>query len=169
MDPLLTGLLVGQTLHTTRAEIYRALIESTAFGARTIIERLRDYGVSIERVVCCGGIAEKNDVFMQIYADVIGQPMLVAGSRQTPALGAALSAAVTAGARAGGFDDWRGAQQAMTALGPKRYTPDPEAHAVYSELYALYRELHDGFGGVSTVGADYGTLMKRLLLIKART
>jgi L-ribulokinase len=169
VDPLLTGLLIGQTLHTTRAEIYRALIESTAFGARTIVERLRDYGVSIERVVCCGGIAEKNDVFMQIYADVLGQPMLVAGSKQTPALGAALSAAVTAGAGAGGFDDWREAQQAMTTLGPKRYTPDPEAHAVYSELYALYRELHDGFGGVSNAGADYGTLMKRLLLIKART
>jgi L-ribulokinase len=169
VDPLLTGLLVGQTLHTTRAEIYRALIESTAFGARTIIERLRDYGVSIERVVCCGGIAEKNDLFMQIYADVIGQPMLVAGSKHTPALGAALSAAVTAGASAGGFDGWREAQQAMTTLGPKRHIPDPEAHAVYSELYALYRELHDGFGGVSSVGAEYGTLMKRLLLIKART
>ena len=169
VDPLLTGLLVGQTLHTSRAEIYRALIESTAFGARTIIERLRDYGVSIERVVCCGGIAEKNDVFMQIYANVIGQPMLVAGSKHAPALGAALSAAVTAGASAGGFDDWREAQKAMTRLGAKRYMPDPEAHAVYNELYALYRELHDGFGGVANVGADYGTLMKRLLLIKART
>src|SRR5262249_59988541 len=94
VDPRLTGLLVGQTLHTTRAEIYRALIEATAFGARAIIERLREYGVPIERVVCCGGIAEKNDLFMQIYADVIGQPMLIAGSPQTPALGAALSAAV---------------------------------------------------------------------------
>ena len=70
VDPRLTGLLLGQTLHTTRAEIYRALIEATAFGARTIIERMREYGVPIERVVCCGGIAEKNDLFMQIYADV---------------------------------------------------------------------------------------------------
>src|SRR4030095_8789488 len=98
VDPLLTGVRIGQTLHTTRAEIYRALIESTAFGARTIVERLRDYGVSIERVVCCGGIADKNDVFMQIYADVLGPPMLGAGSRQTPGLGAALSRAVSAGA-----------------------------------------------------------------------
>ena len=88
VDPRLTGLLLGQTLHTTRAEIYRALIEATAFGARAIIERIREYGVPIERVVCCGGIAEKNDLFMQIYADVIGQPMLIAGSPQTPALGA---------------------------------------------------------------------------------
>ena len=98
VDPRLTGLLLGQTLHTTRAEIYRALIEATAFGARAIIERMREYGVPIDRVVCCGGIAEKNDLFMQIYADVIGQPMLIAGSPQTPALGAAVSAAVTAGA-----------------------------------------------------------------------
>ena len=70
VDTRLTGLIVGQTLHTTRAEIYRALIEATAFGARAIVERMREYGVPIDRVVCCGGIAEKNDLFMQIYADV---------------------------------------------------------------------------------------------------
>ena len=104
VDTRLTGLILGQTLHTTRAEIYRALIEATAYGARAIIERMREYGVAIDRVVCCGGIAEKNDLFMQIYADVIGQPMLIAGSPQTPALGAAVSAAVTAGAAAGGYD-----------------------------------------------------------------
>ena len=106
VDARLTGLIVGQTLHTTRAEIYRALIEATAFGARAIIDRIREYGVAIDRVVCCGGIAEKNDLFMQIYADVLGQPMLIAGSAQTPALGAAISAAVTAGSAAGGYDDW---------------------------------------------------------------
>ena len=111
VDPRLTGLILGQTLHTSRAEIYRALIEATAFGARAIVERIREYGVAIERVVCCGGIAEKNDLFMQIYADVIGQPMLIAGSPQTPALGAAISAAVTAGAAAGGYDDWTEAQR----------------------------------------------------------
>jgi L-ribulokinase len=169
VDARLTGLLLGQTLHTTRAEVYRALIEATAFGARTIVERLREYGVPIERVVCCGGIAEKNDVFMQIYADVIGQPMFVAGSKQTPALGAALSAAVTAGAAAGGFDDWHEAQRAMTTLGKKRFVPNPEAQAVYNELYALYRELHDSFGGVPGARQDFGTLMKRLLAIKGRT
>ena len=129
VDTRLTGLLVGQTLHTTRAEIYRALIEATAFGARTIIERIRDYGVPIDRVVCCGGIAEKNDVFMQIYADVIGQPMLIAGSPQTPALGAAISAAVTAGTASGGYDSWTDAQSRMTTLKEKRFTPDPQAHA----------------------------------------
>ncbi len=81
------------------------MIEGTAFGARTIIDRIRDHAVPIERVVCCGGIAEKNDMFMQIYADVIGQPMLIAGSSQAPALGAALSAAVTGAA--GGYASGR--------------------------------------------------------------
>ncbi|MEX1129042.1 MAG: ribulokinase [Vicinamibacterales bacterium] len=165
-DPRLTGLILGQTLHTTRAEIYRALIEATAFGARTIIERLREHGVPIERVVCCGGIAEKNDLFMQIYADVIGQPMLIAGSPQTPALGAAISAAVTAGAAAGGYDDWTAAQDRMTTVRQRRFVPDPRARTVYDDLHVLYRELHDTFGGVPGARADLGTLMKRLLAIK---
>ena len=167
VDPRLTGLIVGQTLQTTKADIYRALIEATAFGARTIIERIREYGVPVERVVCCGGIAEKNDLFMQIYADVIGQPMLIAGSPQTPALGAAISAAVTAGSAAGGYDDWTQAQDRMTSLKEQRFTPDPEAHRVYDELYGLYRELHDTFGGAGNE-AQLGTLMKRLLALKDR-
>jgi L-ribulokinase len=168
VDPRLTGLLLGQTLHTMPDEVYRALIEATAFGARTIIERLREHGVPIERVVCCGGIAEKNDLFMQIYADVIGQPMLIAGSPQTPALGAAISAAVTAGAAAGGHEDWTAAQDRMTTVRDRRFVPDSGARAVYDELYALYHELHDTFGGVPGARADLGTLMKRLLAIKER-
>jgi L-ribulokinase len=160
VDPKLTGLIVGMTLHTTLGEIYRALIEATAFGARAIIDRIREYGVPIDRVVCCGGIAEKNDVFMQIYADVLGQPMLIAGSPQAPALGAAISAAVTAGH----FDSWTRAQQAMTSLKEKRFTPDPSAHAVYNQLYAIYRELHDEFGNVANV--NLGSVMKRLLEIR---
>ncbi len=98
VDQLLTGLILGQTLHTTRAEIYRALIEATAFGARAIIERIEEYGVPIDRVVCAGGIAEKNPLLMQIYADVTGCTMHVAGSSQACALGSAISAAVLAGA-----------------------------------------------------------------------
>lgn len=168
VDPRLTGLLLGQTLHTTRAEIYRALIEATAFGARAIIERIREHGVPIDRVVCCGGIAEKNDLFMQIYADVIGQPMLIAGSPQTPALGAAISAAVTAGSAAGGYDDWIVAQDRMTTLKEKRFSPEPGARRVYDELYGMYRELHDTFGGVAGGRADLATLMKRLLALKER-
>jgi L-ribulokinase len=168
VDPRLTGVILGQTLHTTRAEVYRALIEATAFGARAIIERIREYGVAIDRVVCCGGIAEKNDLFMQIYADVIGQPMLIAGSPQTPALGAAVSAAVTAGAGATGYATWREAQQRMTSLKDKRFTPDRAAHRVYNELYGMYRELHDAFGGVPGARADFGTIMKRLLALRQR-
>ena len=169
VDTRLTGLILGQTLHTTRAEIYRALIEATAFGARAIVERMREYGVPIERVVCCGGIAEKNDVFMQIYADVLGQPMLIAGSPQTPALGSAVSAAVTAGAAAGGYDSWTEAQDRMTTLKAKRFEPRPDAKVVYDRLYGIYRELHDAFGGVAGAKADLGSIMKRLLALKERT
>jgi L-ribulokinase len=169
VDPRLTGLILGQTLHTTRAEIYRALIEATAFGARAIVERIQEYGVAIDRVVCCGGIAEKNDLFMQIYADVIGAPMVVAASPQTPALGSAVAAAVTAGARAGGYDRFEEAQEAMTSIATRGFTPDPAASRVYDQLYAIYRELHDVFGGVRGARADLGSLMKRLLAIRERS
>jgi L-ribulokinase len=168
VDPRLTGLIVGQTLHTTAAEVYRALIEATAYGARAIVERLQANGVTIDRVVCCGGIAEKNDLFMQIYADVLGQPMLIAGSSQTPALGAAIAAAVAAGAAAGGFDDFAAAQRAMTSLADRRFLPNPDARRVYDELYGIYRELHDTFGGMPAARADFPSLMKRLLSIRER-
>jgi L-ribulokinase len=166
VDPRLSGLLVGQTLHTTRAEVYRALIEATAFGARAIIERMREYGVPVDRVVCCGGIAEKNDLFMQIYADVLGYPMVIAGSPQTPALGSAISAAVTAGAAAGGYATFEEAQRAMTRESPRQFQPDARARVVYDELYAMYRELHDTFGGVAGAAPALGTLMKRLLALR---
>ena len=168
VDPRLTGLIVGQTLHTTRAEIYRALIEATAFGARAIVDRLGERGVPIDRVICCGGIAEKNDLFMQIYADVLGQPMLLAGSEQTPALGSAVAAAVVAGAPSGGYDDFASAQRAMTSLAERKFLPRPEAHAVYDELYGIYRELHDAFGGMAGARGDFPTVMKRLLAIRER-
>jgi L-ribulokinase len=168
VDPRLSGLIVGQTLHTTRAEVYRALVEATAFGARAIVERVREYGVPVERVVCCGGIAEKNDVFMQIYADVLGQPMLIAGSAQTPALGSAIAAAVAAGAAKGGHATFEDAQGRMTSLKEKRFLPRPEAARVYDELYGMYRELHDAFGAVRGATPDLGTLMKRLLALRER-
>ena len=110
VDPLLGGLLIGQTLHTTQAEIYRTLIEATAFGARMILERIEEYGVPVSRVVCAGGIAEKNPMLMQVYADITGREMLVSGSSQTCALGSAVSAAVLAGASNGGYDDFETAQ-----------------------------------------------------------
>jgi L-ribulokinase len=161
VDPMLTGLLIGQTLHTTRAEIYRALIEATAFGARAIIERITEYGVPVRRVVCSGGIAEKNPLLMQIYADVTGCAMHVAGSSQACALGSAISAAVLAGAH----PDFPPAQRAMTSLRETQYIPIPENKAVYDALYALYRRLHDAFGGLNK-SADLSTVMKSLIRIR---
>lgn len=161
VDQRLTGLLLGQTLHTTQAEIYRALIEATAFGARMIIERIAAYGVPIERIVCAGGIAEKNAMLMQIYADVTGREMCVSGSSQACALGSAAGAAVLAGAH----PDFKSAQAAMTSLKDIVYKPDPAAHAVYNQLFALYSSLHDAFGGVDHQ-ADLGSVMKELLRIK---
>jgi L-ribulokinase len=161
VNPMLTGLILGQTLHTTQAEIYRALIEATAFGARAIIERLQEYGVPVTRVVCAGGIAEKNPMLMQIYADVTGCAMQVAGSSQACALGSAVSAAVLAGAH----KDFATAQAAMTSLKPVSYAPIPENQKTYDALYAIYRQLHDAFGGVNKA-ADLSGVMKELIRIK---
>ena len=161
VDQRLSGLLVGTTLHTTRAEIYRALIEATAFGARAIIERIREYGVPIERVVCAGGIAEKNPLLMQIYADVTGCTMLVAGSSQACALGSAISAAVLAGAH----PDFPAAQKAMTSLKKVAYKPHAARQKTYEQLYGLYRQVHDSFGGRNRT-ADLSGVMKDLLSLK---
>jgi L-ribulokinase len=160
VDPLLTGGIIGQTLYTTRAEIYRALIEATAFGARAIIERIREYGVPVKRVVCAGGIAEKNPLLMQIYADITGCTMQVAGSSQACALGSAISASVLAGAH----KDFKTAQKAMVKIKPKAYTPAAAAKKTYDRLFALYRELHDSLGGVNRK-ADLSRVMKDLLAI----
>ena len=163
VDQRLTGLLAGQTLYTTPAEIYRALIEATAFGALTIINRFEEYGVKIGQVVNCGGIAEKNPVVMQIYADVTGRPMKVSRSAQTCALGSAIAAAVVAGAH----KNYAAAQKAMTGLKPRIFKPDPKAHAVYKELYTLYRQIHDAFGTKEWNGNLHG-VMKRLIEIRSR-
>lgn len=163
VDQSLTGLLLGQTLYTTQAEIYRALIEATAFGARAIVDRIREYGVPVERIVCSGGIAEKNPLLMQIYADVTGCEMRVSRSSQACALGSAIGAAVIAGAH----PDFKSAQAAMTGLKEIRFRPIPENQAIYQKLYDLYRELHDAFGGVNKC-ANLGHLMKDLLTLKAQ-
>ncbi len=163
VDQRLTGLLLGQTLYTTPAEIYRALIEATAFGALTIINRFEEYGVKIRQVVNCGGIAEKNPLVMQIYADVTGRPMKVSRSAQTCALGAAVAAAVVAGAHR----DFAAAIRAMTGLKPRVFAPNPEAHAVYRELYSLYSALHDAFGKADWQGTLH-PVMKQLIDIRNR-
>src|SRR5215472_2018693 len=161
VDQELTGLLVGQTLYTTPAEIYRTLVEATAFGALTIINRFEEYGVKINQVINCGGIAEKNPVVMQIYADVTGRPMKISRSAQTCALGSAIAAAVVAGAH----KDFESAEKAMTGLKPRVFKPDAKAHAVYRELYALYKELHDAFGTHEWHGNLHG-IMKKLITLR---
>lgn len=163
VDQRLTGLLLGQTLYTTPPEIYRALIEATAFGALAIINRFEEYGVKIEQVINCGGIAEKNPLVMQIYADVTGRPMKVSRSAQTCALGAAIAGAVVAGAH----QDFASAERAMTGLKAKIYRPDSRAHGVYRELYALYKTLHDAFGTREWSGNLHG-VMKKLIEIRNR-
>jgi len=167
VDARLSGLLVGCTLHTTRAEIYRALIEATAFGARRILDRIEEYGVKVSEVVNCGGIAEKNPLFMQIYADVLGRPMRISGSAQTCALGSALMAAVAAGPAAGGYASAEEAQAVICTFKDKVYRPSPDRQAVYEELYGLYRELHDSFGLRRKKFDHYG-VMKSLLAISQR-
>ncbi len=162
VDPLLTGALLGQTLYTTQAEIYRALIEATAFGARAILERIKDYGVPVDRIVCAGGIAEKNPMLMQIYADITGCTMQVSGSSQACALGSAISAAVLAGAH----KDFPTAQKKMTRVKPKSYRPIAAHRKTYDRLYSLYRQVHDAFGGLNK-SADLSRVMKDLLEIKA--
>ena len=161
VDQRLTGALLGQTLYTTRAEIYRALIEATAFGARAIIERLQEHQVPIQRIICSGGIAEKNPFLMQIYADVTGCEMRISSSSQSCALGAAIAASVISGIH----PDFKSAQNAMTGLQKTSYQPNPDSQKIYQKLYQLYRQLHDSLGGQNT-SADLGNIMKDLLALK---
>jgi L-ribulokinase len=167
VDQRLTGLLLGQTLHTKPEEIYLALIEATAFGALTIINRFEEYGVHIKDVVNCGGIAERNAMLMQIYADVTGREMKISRSAQTCALGSAIAAAVVAGKAKGGYDNFAEAQKKICGVKDITYKPKAENVEVYQQLYKLYRQLHDAFG----INADAGRLanvMKDLLSIKER-
>ncbi len=151
VDVRLTGLLLGQTLHTKPHEIYRALIEATAFGALTIINRIEEYGVQVKEVINCGGLAVKNATLMQIYADILGRPMKISGSDQTCALGAAIFGAVSAGQEASGYADIGEAQKAMTRCRENVYTPDPQNQRTYAEIYQLYKQLHDAFGTTDLV------------------
>lgn len=163
VDPLLTGLLVGQTLHTTAPEIYRALVEATAFGALRIIERIEEYGVRVKEVINCGGIAEKSPFLMQIYADVLNRPMKISGSAQTCALGSAIFGAVVGGAYRSAGD----AQKRMTCVKAKVYKPKKADAKTYAEIYRLYCQLHDAFG-VANRQDTLGRVMKDLIAIRDR-
>jgi L-ribulokinase len=161
VDVDLTGLLLGATLATKAPEMYRALIEATAFGTRAIVEAFNRHGVPVNELVTCGGLPEKNKLLMQIYADVTGLELKVAASRQTPALGSAMFGAVAAGKAAGGYDSIFEAAQKMARLKRETFRPQPAAQKVYDQLYAEYLTLHDYFGR----GAN--DVMKRLKHIKA--
>lgn len=164
-DPDLTGLLVGQTLLTTDYEIYRALIEATAFGALRIIERLEEYGILIEKVINCGGIAEKNDLVMQIYADVLNRPMEIAQSAQTVALGAAIMGGYAALKGQEGFRRIEEVLARVCRVKETVFHPDKNASQTYRQLYGIYKKLHDAFG-VKTSREDLYPVMKELLAIK---
>ena len=163
VDVRLSGLLLGQTLHTEAHDIYRALIEATAFGALTIIKRIEEYGVRVTEIVNCGGLAAKNPLLMQIYADVTGRPMKVSRSAQTCALGAAIFGAVTAGE----FETVADAQAAVCGVRDTAYEPIPENQAAYAEMYELYRQVHDAFGTADWSG-EMANVMKELIAIRER-
>ncbi|MDG0814321.1 ribulokinase [Cohnella rhizosphaerae] len=160
VDTNLTGVVVGYTLLTKPEEMYRALLEATAFGTRTIIDAFHDNGVPVDEVYACGGLPQKNALLMQIYADVTNREIKVADSKQTPAVGAAMFGAVAAGAAKGGYDSVVDAAKAMARVRKETFKPIPENVAVYERLYAEYRTLHDYFGR----GAN--DVMKRLKALK---
>ncbi|MBH8608860.1 ribulokinase [Thermoactinomyces sp. CICC 10521] len=160
VDADLTGVIVGATLHTKPEEIYRALIEATAYGTRMIVETFREHGVPIHELYAAGGIAEKNRLMMQIYADVLNMEIRVSASAQTPALGAAMFGAVAAGKERGGYDSIVEAARKMAKVKDEYYKPLPEHAAVYEKLYQEYKKLYDYFG------RGENNVMKRLKQIK---
>jgi len=161
VDADLRGLLVGMTLATTAPEIYRALIEATAFGTRVIVEAFERGGVPVERIVACGGLPDRNRLLMQIYADVTNRELSIAASSQTPALGSAMFGAVAAGAERGGYDSIVDASRRMARLRPETFRPIAAHRDVYDRLYAEYLRLHDLFG---RGGDDVMRTLKRIQL-----
>ena len=162
VDVDLTGMILGMTLQTKPEDMYRALVEATAYGTRMIIENYREHGVSVEAFFASGGISQKNPMMMQIYADVLNMEIKIAGSAQGPALGSAIFGAVAAGKAAGGYNDVFTAARDMGKVKDTVYRPIAENAKMYDKLFAEYRVLHDYFGR----GAN--DVMKRLKAIKAQ-
>lgn len=160
VDTDLTGMILGMTLLSKPQEIYRTLLESTAFGTRKIVDAFHHNGVSVDALYACGGLPQKNRLLMQIYADVTNREIFVADSKQTPALGAAMFAAVAAGAAAGGYDTILDAAGKMARVKEETFKPIPEHVKVYDRLYQEYSKLHDYFG------RGENDVMKRLKRIK---
>ncbi|MEC8517928.1 MAG: ribulokinase [Verrucomicrobiota bacterium] len=163
-DPKLSGLIIGTTLQTTPAEIYRSLVEATAFGARIIIEQLKNYDVKIDRIINCGGIAEKSPLVMQIYADVLNYTMEISSNSQSCALGAAIAAAVVGNK----YDNFEEAIDCMTMVDEKKYIPNEGNKKIYDQLFLLYKQLHDAFGEDKN-GKKLNNVMKDLIKIRNQT
>jgi L-ribulokinase len=161
VDVDLTGLLLGATLATKAEEIYRALIEATAYGTRIIVEAFEANGVPVNEIVATGGLPDRNKLLMQIYADVTGRPIHLVESRQGGALGSAMHGAVAAGKTAGGCDTIVEAAKKMARLRKEYFRPIKAHQEIYDRLYAEYVTLHDYFGR----GAN--DVMKRLKSLKA--
>jgi len=160
VDVDLTGLLVGATLATKPEDIYRALIEATAFGTRVIVEGFEKNGVAVNEIVACGGLPERNKLLMQVYSDVTGREIRVAETAQAGAFGSAMFAAVAAGKAAGGYDTILEAAQHMARLQDVVYRPNAAHKAAYDQLYAEYLTLHD------YLGRGQNDVMKRLKALR---
>ncbi|MFA5865551.1 MAG: ribulokinase [Phycisphaerae bacterium] len=146
VDADLSGLIVGMTLATQAHEVYRSLIEATAFGTYKILRTFEESGVKIDELYACGGLSERNNLVMQIFSDVTGRTIKIARSGQAGALGSAMHAAVAAGPQAGGYADMAEAAKAMAGLKEKQYFPNEENHRIYDKLFVEYETLHDYFG-----------------------
>lgn len=160
VDTNLTGVIVGYSLLTKPEEVYRTLLEATAFGTRKIIDAFHGNGVPVDEVYACGGLPQRNSLLMQIYADVTNREIKIADSKQTPAIGAAMFGAVAAGSAKGGYDSVVDAAKAMARVREETFKPIPANVAVYERLYQEYGTLHDYFGR----GAN--DVMKRLKTLK---
>ncbi|WP_078393614.1 ribulokinase [Shouchella patagoniensis] len=146
VDTNLTGLILGYTLQTKPEELYRALLEATAFGTKKIVDAFNDSGVEVNELYACGGLPQKNKLLMQIYADVTNLEIKVAASKQTPALGAAMYASVAAGEASGGYATIFAAAEKMARINDYSYKPNPENVEIYKNIYREYSKLHDYFG-----------------------
>jgi L-ribulokinase len=161
VDVDLTGMMLGMTLLSKPEEMYRALIEATAYGTRVIVDSFNAHGIAVKEIIGTGGLPDHNHLLMQIYADVTGMEVKVAAAKQTPAVGSAMFAAVAAGKAAGGYDSIFDAARSMARLRDEVYRPDAAAHATYNRLFAEYMQLHDYFG------RGENDVMKRLKALKA--
>ncbi len=146
MNSNLSGLIVGMTLQTKTEDIYRALIEATAFGTKKIIETYENGGIEIVELYAAGGIAEKNEFFMQVYADVCERTIKISGSTQSGALGSAMLGIAAADREVSGYADLTEIVEKMGRLKEKMYIPNKANAAVYQSLYEKYKSLHEYFG-----------------------